>query len=548
MPTRGTLLPLLSAALALGLYVCAGDSDAGTYATGRVPHLPKPSKADYVDVGCEELVPFNLQEVSTATIWLSPQFRVTVPEGSKSLMVYVYDPEDYNRNNFDVVIRFGQEVGFEETSPGSGQGRPIYDIGGFTQAAYEECPIYNNDGSAIQAGDYYFAIISRPDRPGGPVAVKACVDGGFHALAEGASRVKTFEAFLNTDANDMGEQCVLEVPPAGVSTLLLTLEPAAFGDDFTLALRVGAPLGATADGLFDPALPDTYTYDAFGGFQEVCVGVPEGGFTLYIGVFGETATAREAAITARFDACTAPLGFGEAGCKDKIVRGVRYDPGAATNEAADVVQYRVTVTPEQVAACTRGELAVSIAQANVPPGEETVDFLLYCNVGAPIPRRDDNGLPDFEQAPAIVFHNGTAGPGPETLVFADAALVAGDYWFLVSRDSGSSDAPPAYARLCATLVCGASFKRGFVNEDATLNIADAVSLLGYLFAFKPAPSCLDACDANDDGKVNIADAISLLGYLFATRPAPSSPFEACGEDPTPDEVSCAAASAQCAGK
>jgi hypothetical protein len=56
---------------------------------------------------------------------------------------------------------------------------------------------------------------------------------------------------------------------------------------------------------------------------------------------------------------------------------------------------------------------------------------------------------------------------------------------------------------------------GNVNGDNSVNIADAVALLGYLFAQKGAPGCAKAADANDDDSLNIADAVSILGYLFS---------------------------------
>ncbi len=58
---------------------------------------------------------------------------------------------------------------------------------------------------------------------------------------------------------------------------------------------------------------------------------------------------------------------------------------------------------------------------------------------------------------------------------------------------------------------------GDVNGDAKVDIADAISLLGYLFGggTKPPPGCAKAADANDDDKLDIADAVKILGYLFA---------------------------------
>lgn len=79
------------------------------------------------------------------------------------------------------------------------------------------------------------------------------------------------------------------------------------------------------------------------------------------------------------------------------------------------------------------------------------------------------------------------------------------------------------------------FRRGDVNDDGQLNIADAISVLGHLFGGDPAPSCSDAADANDDGLLNIADAISILGYLFGGGSI-QPPGDVCGPDPTGNDT------------
>jgi hypothetical protein len=52
--------------------------------------------------------------------------------------------------------------------------------------------------------------------------------------------------------------------------------------------------------------------------------------------------------------------------------------------------------------------------------------------------------------------------------------------------------------------------------------------------------CIDAADANDDGKVNLADAITILGYLFSGAASLPGPFAECGSDPTADTLGCEA--------
>lgn len=85
------------------------------------------------------------------------------------------------------------------------------------------------------------------------------------------------------------------------------------------------------------------------------------------------------------------------------------------------------------------------------------------------------------------------------------------------------------------------FSRGDTNGDGSVNVADAITLLGYLFPSSSGPNsipCLDSADADDAGGVNLADAIAILSALFGTPPIPLAPPVQCGEDPTPDQVTC----------
>jgi hypothetical protein len=80
-----------------------------------------------------------------------------------------------------------------------------------------------------------------------------------------------------------------------------------------------------------------------------------------------------------------------------------------------------------------------------------------------------------------------------------------------------------------------SFRRGDSNSNGSVDMADAVFALSWLFAGGRTPGCLDAADANDDGTVDIGDPISVLNWLFLGGPTPRRPGPfACGEDPTAD--------------
>jgi hypothetical protein len=96
---------------------------------------------------------------------------------------------------------------------------------------------------------------------------------------------------------------------------------------------------------------------------------------------------------------------------------------------------------------------------------------------------------------------------------------------------------------------GTRFVRGDVNADAQIDLADPIRIITYLFAGDAEPDCLDAADANNDAylgsraPVDIADAIYLLGFLFAWGEPPPPPFRQtppslprdCGFDPEMDD-------------
>ena len=91
--------------------------------------------------------------------------------------------------------------------------------------------------------------------------------------------------------------------------------------------------------------------------------------------------------------------------------------------------------------------------------------------------------------------------------------IQGGYDFVSSNNVQAGLRPALILRTGG--VVGIKVLVGDANGDQGVNIADAIYLLGYLFAGGPAPACMKAADTNDDNGVNIADAISILGYLFA---------------------------------
>lgn len=98
------------------------------------------------------------------------------------------------------------------------------------------------------------------------------------------------------------------------------------------------------------------------------------------------------------------------------------------------------------------------------------------------------------------------------------------------------------ARVFTQAVNAVSFVRGEVTGDRKIDISDPVRILGWLFSGEAEPSCLDAADSNDDGRADLSDAVAILAYLFSGAAPPAPPFEACGVDPTGDDLGCNRAS------
>jgi hypothetical protein len=84
------------------------------------------------------------------------------------------------------------------------------------------------------------------------------------------------------------------------------------------------------------------------------------------------------------------------------------------------------------------------------------------------------------------------------------------------------------------------FSRGDGNGDGKISVTDGVIVAQNIFAGKLVIfDCQDMLDVNDDGTLNTADPVVLLTYLFLNGPQPPAPFKTCTlGDPTADALSC----------
>lgn len=90
---------------------------------------------------------------------------------------------------------------------------------------------------------------------------------------------------------------------------------------------------------------------------------------------------------------------------------------------------------------------------------------------------------------------------------------------------------------CPVLPPGQQFIRGDCQPSLAVDIADPILELGYLFQGQAIP-CGAACDFNGDDTLDIADAIGMLQWLFTAGPNPPPPFPGCGPNPPTANLGC----------
>jgi len=64
------------------------------------------------------------------------------------------------------------------------------------------------------------------------------------------------------------------------------------------------------------------------------------------------------------------------------------------------------------------------------------------------------------------------------------------------------------------------YNRGDADGNGSINVADLIYLVNYLFFDGPAPPCFEEGDIDGSGAINVADLTYLVDYLFFGGPAP----------------------------
>ena len=108
------------------------------------------------------------------------------------------------------------------------------------------------------------------------------------------------------------------------------------------------------------------------------------------------------------------------------------------------------------------------------------------------------------------------------------------------------DAEGATLRVTAREPQVAPFRRCDANDDQHHDLADAITIVSFLFLGGILSVCPDAADCNDDETLDITDAVFAVDYQFGGGPPPPAPFPDCGLDDDVTEVSCPSGSTSCA--
>ncbi len=117
----------------------------------------------------------------------------------------------------------------------------------------------------------------------------------------------------------------------------------------------------------------------------------------------------------------------------------------------------------------------------------------------------------FGQADTVFCKITTAG--------LDTGIYVSDI-VVTSNDPDPGDNP---ILVPVSLTVNLPYTCGDANGDRSINVADAVYIIAYVFRGGPAPEPLAAGDANCDGTLNIADAIYIISYVFRGGPQPCCP-------------------------
>ena len=104
--------------------------------------------------------------------------------------------------------------------------------------------------------------------------------------------------------------------------------------------------------------------------------------------------------------------------------------------------------------------------------------------------------------------------------YTDEAVENGStYSYTVTAvDAGGNESDSSAAAEATPEALGGSQIPGDFNQDAGVDISDAISVFGYLFLGRTAPDCPAGLDFNGDSALDLSDGIGALNWLFQGGP------------------------------
>ena len=104
--------------------------------------------------------------------------------------------------------------------------------------------------------------------------------------------------------------------------------------------------------------------------------------------------------------------------------------------------------------------------------------------------------------------------------YTDEAVENGStYSYTVTAvDAGGNESDSSAAAEATPEALGGGQIPGDFNQDAGVDISDAISVFGYLFLGRAAPACPAGLDFNGDSALDLSDGIGALNWLFQGGP------------------------------
>jgi hypothetical protein len=133
---------------------------------------------------------------------------------------------------------------------------------------------------------------------------------------------------------------------------------------------------------------------------------------------------------------------------------------------------------------------------------------------------NDNTEDDFDYY--SLSRNGSviAGVLIDSAYTDDAVENGSTYSYTVTAvDAGGNESDSSAAAEATPEALGGGQIPGDYNQDAGVDISDAISVFGYLFLGRVAPACPAGLDFNGDGALDLSDGIGSLNWLFQGGPS-----------------------------